>query len=37
MSLPESLSASLPESIDATVELLKKGRYVADRSLGTAL
>ena len=28
---------SLPESIDATVELLKKGRYVADRSLGTAL
>jgi MoxR-like ATPase len=32
-----SLPASLPESIDATLELLKKGRYVADRSLGTAL
>ena len=27
----------LPESIDATVDLLKKGRYVADRSLATAL
>jgi MoxR-like ATPase len=28
---------SLPESIDATLELLQEGRYVADRSLATAL
>ena len=28
---------SLPASVDATVELLARGDYVADRSLGTAL
>jgi MoxR-like ATPase len=29
--------ASLPSSVDATLALLEGGRYVADRSLGTAL
>ncbi len=31
------MSMSIPESIDSTMELLSKGRYVADRSLATAL
>jgi MoxR-like ATPase len=31
------MSVPLPETIDATLELLGKGRYVADRSLATAL
>jgi MoxR-like ATPase len=31
------MTASLPASIDDTVDLLKDGRYVADRSLATAL
>lgn len=31
------MSAPLPESIDATMEMLSDGRYVADRSLATAL
>ena len=31
------MSAPLPESIEATQEMLSKGRYVADRSLATAL
>ena len=31
------MSVPLPESIDATLEMLSKGRYVADRSLATAL
>ena len=31
------MSAPLPESIDATMEMLSEGRYVADRSLATAL
>lgn len=31
------MSAPLPESIEATLELLSEGRYVADRSLATAL
>lgn len=32
-----SKSRSLPSSIDATLDLLKAGRYVADRSLATVL
>jgi MoxR-like ATPase len=31
------MSVPLPESIEATLEMLSKGRYVADRSLATAL
>ncbi|MDA0651871.1 MAG: MoxR family ATPase [Proteobacteria bacterium] len=31
------MSVQLPESIEATQEMLSKGRYVADRSLATAL
>ena len=31
------MSVPLPESIDATLEMLSEGRYVADRSLATAL
>jgi len=31
------MSVPLPESIDATLEMLVKGNYVADRSLATAL
>ena len=31
------MSEKLPGSIDDTMDLLTKGRYVADRSLGTAL
>jgi len=31
------MSVPLPESIEATQEMLSKGRYVADRSLATAL
>ena len=31
------MSAPLPESIEATLEMLSDGRYVADRSLATAL
>ena len=29
--------ADLPQSVDATLELLQAGQYVADRSLSTAL
>jgi MoxR-like ATPase len=32
-----AMSAPLPDTIEATLELLGKGRYVADRSLATAL
>jgi MoxR-like ATPase len=31
------MRSPLPESVDAVVDLLSKGRYVADRSLATAL
>lgn len=31
------MSVALPDSIDATMDALTKGRYVADRSLATAL
>ena len=31
------MSVPLPESIEATLEMLSKGRYVGDRSLATAL
>ncbi len=31
------MSVPLPESIETTLEMLSKGRYVADRSLATAL
>ncbi len=31
------MSVPLPESIEATLEMLSEGRYVADRSLATAL
>ena len=31
------MSAPIPESIEATLEMLSDGRYVADRSLATAL
>ena len=31
------MSEKLPGSIDDTMDLLSKGRYVADRSLATAL
>jgi len=31
------MSSPLPESVDSVVDLLSKGRYVADRSLATAL
>ena len=31
------MSVPLPESIEATQEMLSKGHYVADRSLATAL
>ena len=34
---PRSLATALPESIDATLELLGRGDYVADRSLATTL
>ena len=32
-----SLMTTLPASIDATVELLERGNYVADRALATTL
>ena len=31
------MTSSLPESVDAVVQMLAEGRYVADRSLATAL
>jgi len=31
------MPSSVPASIDATVELLKSGDYIADRSLATVL
>ena len=31
------MTSSLPASVDETVKLLADGRYVADRSLATAL
>ena len=31
------MSAPLPDSIEATLDVLSEGKYVADRSLATAL
>ena len=31
------MTSSIPESIEAVLDLLTKGKYVADRSLATAL
>ena len=36
-SKPRAAARALPASVDASVELLKAGRYIADRSLATAL
>ena len=35
--MPTNISRSLPASIDATLELLTAGQYIADRSLATVL
>ena len=31
------MTSSIPESVEAVLDLLTKGKYVADRSLATAL
>ena len=35
--IPTPLPREVPGSIDATLELLDRGRYIADRSLATTL